>query len=225
MNVCISKKTENGNWKIEKRNWKSLGTGLFLDARQANDEDQGIVGGGVELLQDSACGALRILARGNRFHKTSINAVGGEEESVSFKDGKNGGLERRQLFADNAAAEEKHLRIIRASGDHSRHSTHNIADAEPGHHAVIEINGGNAENDAASGLQRAVAFLDERDDRLIGAIRQNGRGGFCGAGGFFAVADAVNGGDEKAAGPDAEDVAITGCAFTGKREIGNTVFD
>jgi hypothetical protein len=39
------------------------------------------------------------------------------------------------------------------------------------------------------------------------------------------MADAVDGGDEKAAGPDAEHVAIAGSAFTGKREIGNTEFN
>ena len=196
-----------------------------MDARQAHEQNESIVGGSVELLQNSAGGALRILARGNRFHKTSINAVGGEEESVSFEDGKNGGLERGQLLADNTAPQEKHLRIIRAAGDHSRNATHNIADAEPRHHTVVEIDGRDAENDAASGLQRAVAFFDERDDRLVGGILQNGRGGSGDPGRFFAVADAVDGGDEKAAGPDAKDVKIAGSAFTGKGEIGDTVFD
>jgi hypothetical protein len=39
------------------------------------------------------------------------------------------------------------------------------------------------------------------------------------------VADAVDGGKEKAVGPDAENVAIAGSAFAGKREIGNAIFD
>src|SRR5258706_148085 len=119
----------------------------------------------------------------------------------------------------------KSLFLDAGQGDDPRERSQNIADAEPGHHAVIEINRSSAENDTTSGLQRAMAFLDERDDRLVGAIRQNGRSGFGGAGGFFAMADAVNGGDEKAAGPAAEHVDIAGGAFTGKREIGNTVFD
>jgi hypothetical protein len=179
----------------------------------------------MELLQNSAGGELWVFARGGRFHKMSFDTVGGHEESVALADRKNGGLERRQLLADNTAPQEKHFRKIRPAGDDPRERSHNIADAEPGHHAVIEINRSSAENDTTSGLQRAMAFLDERDDGLIGAVHQNGSGGFRGAGGFFAVADAVNGGDQKAAGPAAEHVDIAGGGFTGKREIGNTVFD
>jgi hypothetical protein len=70
-----------------------------------------------------------------------------------------------------------------------------------------------------------MALLDERDDRLIGAVRQNGSGGFRGAGSFFAVADAVDGRNEEATGPATEHVAIAGSAFTGKREIANAEFD
>ena len=215
---------EIGEWKIEIGKWLGRKS-LFLDAGQAHDQNESIVVGSVELLEDSAGGVLRVFARGGRFHKTCIDAVGGEEEHVSFEDRKNGGLERRQLLADNTAAEEKHFRIIRAAGNHSRHSTHNIADAEPGHHAVVEIDGSEAENDAASGLQRAMAFFGERDDRFVGAILQNGSGGSGSTRGFFTVADAVDGGDQNAAGPDAEDVAIAGSVFTGKSEIGDTVFD
>src|SRR5258705_124262 len=75
------------------------------------------------------------------------------------------------------------------------------------------------------GLHGAMTCFDERDDGLVGAIRENGRSGCVGAGGFFAMADAVNGGDQKAAGRAAEHVDIAGGAFTGKREIGNAVFD
>ena len=196
-----------------------------MDAGETDDQNKGVVGGGVELLQNSAGSALRILARRNRFYITPINAIGGEEERVSFEDGKNGGLKSRQLLADYSAAEQKHFRIIRASGDHPSEATQDIADAEPGHHAVIEIDGSDAENDAASGQQRAVASLNDRNDWFVGAVFQNGSGDFRGAEGFFAVADAVDGGDEKAAGPDAKDVAIAGSAFAGKRLIGNTVFD
>ena len=88
-----------------------------------------------------------------------------------------------------------------------------------------KINGRDAENYTTSGAKRAVTFFDERDDGLIRGVGENGRGGFRGVGGFFAVADAVDGGDEKAAGPGAEHVAIAGSAFTGKREIGNTEFN
>src|SRR5579859_884622 len=70
-----------------------------------------------------------------------------------------------------------------------------------------------------------MTFLDERDDGLVGRIRQNGSGGFRGVGGFFAVADAVDGGNENATGLAAKHVAIAGSAFAGKREVGNAVFN
>jgi len=214
---------EDGNWKIEIR--KLLGKRLFFDAGEADDQDQGVVGSGVEFLHNPAGGVLRIFAGGNRFDIVALDAVGGEEEGVAFADRKNSGLKSRQPRADDAATEKQHFGKIRAAGDDAGERAHDIADAEPRHHSVVEVDRGNAEHHTASGLQRAMTFLDERDDRLIGAIGQNGSGGIRGVGGFFAVADAVDGGDEKAAGPDAEDVDIAGSAFAGKREIGDTVFD
>src|SRR6266478_5806386 len=109
-------KMEIGEWKIEIGKWLGRKS-LFLDAGQAHDQNQSIVGGGVELLEDSAGGVLRILARGGRFHKMSFDTVGGHEESVVFADRKNSGRKRRQLLADDSAAEHKHLRIIRPAGD------------------------------------------------------------------------------------------------------------
>src|SRR5258708_26673939 len=100
----------------------------------------------------------------------SFDTVGGYEESVAFADRKNGGRKRRQLLADNSAPEEKHFRKIRPAGDDPRERSHNIADAEPGHHSVIEINRSSAENDATRGLQRAMTFLHERDNLLIAPI-------------------------------------------------------
>ena len=219
----MEKGNSGGNWKIEIR--KLLGKRLFPDAGEADDQDQGVVGGGVELLENPVGGSLRIFARGNGFDIVALDAVGGEEEGVAFADGKNSGLKRRQLFADNASAQKKHFGKIRAARNDTGERAHDIADAEPRHHAVVEIDGSDAENDAASGQQRAVAFLNDRNDWFVGAVLQNGSGGFRGVGGFFAMADAVDGGDEKAAGTDAEDVAIAGSALAGKREIGDTVFD
>src|SRR5229473_4868310 len=112
VNECISKKAENGNWKIEIGKWLGRKS-LFLDAGQAHHQNESIVGGGVKLLENSASGVLRVFARGGRFHKMSFDTVGGEIESVAFADRKNGGLKRRQLLADNSAPEEKHFRKIR----------------------------------------------------------------------------------------------------------------
>jgi hypothetical protein len=198
---------------------------LSPDARQPHNQNKRIVRGSVELLKNSVGGSLGIFARGNRFDVMALHAIGGEEERVSFADGKNRGLKSRQLRPDHTTAEKKHFRKIRAARDDSRERAHHIADAQPRHHSVSEINRSNTENDAARGTQRAVTLLDERDDWLVDAVGENGCGGFCGVGGFFAVANAVNRSEEKAARPAAQDMAVARSAFTGKHEIGNTEFD
>src|SRR5882762_3094495 len=224
MNECISKKTEIGNWKIEigacklGNSWEERVYFWMPVRRTTRTRASSLaVWNFWRILPAAYCGFSRAEAVSTKCPLTPSVAMKRVSHSLT-------GRTAAESGGNCLPTTPPRRRSISGKFD-PRERSHNIADAEPGHHAVIEINRSSAENDTTSGLQRAMAFLDERDDRLVGAIRQNGRSGFSGASGFFAMADAVNSGDQKAAGPAAEHVDIAGGAFTGKREIGNTVFD
>src|SRR5215470_4881230 len=71
-----------------------------------------------------------------------------------------------------------------------------VANTKPVQSVVLEIDAGNAQNNASCGAKRSVTFLNKLDERFGEMRLQAGGGGSRGRGGAFAVPDSVHCGEK-----------------------------
>ncbi|HUE57577.1 MAG TPA: hypothetical protein VMO76_17195 [Candidatus Udaeobacter sp.] len=83
-----------------------------------------------------------------------------------------------------------------------------VADTEPSHHAMFQVNESKAHYNPASCPELLVASFYKRDNRLVGGASEKRSCCLRGIGGFFAVPYAVNGANQNSVLAAANQVVI-----------------
>ena len=139
------------------------------------------------LFENLVSSSLRGLQGGKTFHKFTSNPVCNKYQSIPLRNRKHGGLQGRQLRADDAAAQEQHLLHAPLLGPSAHQNSLNISNTEPGHHAMFRIDGSKAQYHSARRAETFVAALYQRNHWYFRIPFENGNRSLCGVGGFFSM--------------------------------------
>src|SRR5260370_1832317 len=101
------------------------------------------------LFQNSVGGSLRGFEGGKIFGKFASNPIRSKNQSIPLRNRKHGGLKGRQLGTNHTGTQEQHLLHGSLRGARAQQYSLNIADADPGQHAMSRVNGSKADYDAA----------------------------------------------------------------------------
>jgi hypothetical protein len=175
----------------------------------AQGQYESIVALVAETLHDPFCRSLGILEGGKGSHEIRANAVGGEDQQIARGHWKHRGLQLRQVAADHTASQEK--RLLGGGlfvGAHQNRLY--ISHAEPGHQAVLYVNGTKTQDDSARRPQFLVARGHQRNDWFSNASSQDGNRSPGGAGGFCAVPDSIDGRDQNSAFVATDQMLVAG---------------
>src|SRR6267378_2316138 len=100
-----------------------------------------------------------------------------------------------------------------------------MADTEPGHHAMLRVNGSEAQYNSASCPEFLVASLHQGDNWFVGRASEKRSRCLGGTGGFFAVPYPVNCCNQNAVSVAANQVMIARLVLPRKNVLGNAIFD
>jgi len=159
---------------------------------------------------------LRIPQNREVLGKITTNAICHEKQRISICYREHGGLQGRQSGTNDTRAKEKRFFRISIVGTGSHQHSLNVPDSQPSHHPVRWVNGCKTQNNPTSWPQLLVALLHERDDWFVDAALKNSNCCLRSFSSFFAVPDAVDGGNKHSVPVTAEQMVIARLAMAWK---------
>src|ERR1700676_21728 len=163
-------------------------------------------------------GVLRGFQGGKTFHKFAANPICDKNKGIPCCNRTHGGLQGRQLRADDAATQEQYLLHASFLGAGAHQNSLNISNSKPSHQAMLRIDRSKAQHQAARRAKAFVAAFYQGNDGLFRARFENGSRLLRSVGRFFTVPNSVYRRDQYSISSAANQMAIP--RFTLARENG-----
>jgi len=176
------------------------------------------------VFEDLVRGSLRGFQGGKTFHKFAANPICDKNQSIPLSNRKHGGLQGRQLRADDAATQEQYLLDASLLGAGAHQNALHISNAKPSHQAMLRIDGSKAQHHAARRAKTLVAAFYQRNDGLSRARFENGNRRLRSAGRFFTVPNSVYRRDQYSFSPTANQMAIPRFTLARENSLRHAVF-